>query len=184
VTSEPREPGEPSDRPRRLGVRPFDPLPRALLVPGAAVVDPEGALAALRSPGFDPSRVALLESGEPLQADAAWAGSPGRIAIRTRQPGRLALEATLPARGVLVLFDAFEVGWRASVDGGPAEVERADFAFRGLRLGAGTHRVELAYRPRGLREGAGLALAALLALPLALRRLRDAPRRGGPRESV
>ena len=184
VTSAPREPGEPADRPRRLAVQPFDGLPRALLVPAAAVFEPAAALGALRSSGFDPARVALLESGEPMPADPRWSSSAGRISLATREPGRLLLDATLPAAGVLVLFDAYEAGWRASVDGRWAELERADFAFRGIRLGPGSHRVELVYRPRGLREGAGLALAALLALPLVLRRLSDGARRGGPAAAV
>jgi hypothetical protein len=165
-------------------VQPFDGLPRALLVPAAAVVDAGGALAGIRAAGFDPKRVALLETGEPMPADPRWSGAAGRIALAAREPGRLSLDATLPAAGVLVLFDAYEAGWRASVDGRPAELERADFAFRGIRLGAGSHRVELAYRPRGLREGAGLALAALLALPLVLRRMADGFRRGGSAEPL
>jgi hypothetical protein len=171
VTSAPREAGEKADAPRRPAVQSFDGLPRALLVPEAAVVRPDDAFRVLHWPGFDPTRVAVLEEGEPLGPDPRWTGSPGSLALRERRPGRVALDATLPAPGVLVLFDSYARGWRATVDGRSADVERADGAFRAVRLAGGSHRVELAYHPRGVLEGAAVAAAGLLGLLLALRRL-------------
>ena len=38
-------------------------------------------------------------------------------------------------------------GWRARVDGTPAEVLRAAIAFMAVRVPAGSHRVELELRP-------------------------------------
>jgi hypothetical protein len=140
-------------------------------VPEAAVVRPDDAFRVLHWPGFDPTRVAVLEEGEPLAPDPRWTGSPGSLALRERRPGRVALDATLPAPGVLVLFDSYARGWRATVDGRSADVERADGAFRAVRLAGGSHRVELAYHPRGVLEGAAVAAAGLLGLLLALRRL-------------
>ena len=171
VTSAPREAGEKPHAPRRPVVQPFDGLPRALLAPEAAVVRPEDAFRVLHWPGFDPTRVAVLEEGEPLAPDPRWAGSAGSVTLRERRPGRVALDATLPAPGVLVLFDSYAKGWRATVDGRSADVERADGAFRAVRLAEGSHRVELEYHPRGVREGAAVAAAGLLGLLLALRRL-------------
>jgi hypothetical protein len=171
VASAPRAAGDPPDAPRRLEVLPFDALPRAVLVPQAEVVRPEDAFRVLGWPAFDPTRIALLEEGEPLPADPRWAGASGSVSLRERRPGRIALDATLPAPGVLVVFDSFAKGWRAAVDGVPADLARADGAFRAVRLPAGSHRVELDYRARGVLEGAGLAAAGLLALVLVLRRL-------------
>jgi hypothetical protein len=170
VTSVPRPAGEPAGRPRRLSVEPYDGLPRAVLVPQAAVVRAEDVSRILTWPGFDPIRTVLLEDGEPLAPDPRWAPSAASLALRERRPGRVALDARLPAAGVLVLFDSWESGWQASVDGRRAEVERADGAFRAVRLTQGSHRVELDYRPRGVREGAGLGAAGLLGLLLVVRR--------------
>ena len=82
------------------------------------------------------------------------------------RPDRAVVEATLSRAGYLVLVDAFDPGWRASVDGAPAEVLRANLAFRAVALGAGTHRVELAYRPASVRIGLALSAAALAAAVL------------------
>jgi hypothetical protein len=58
------------------------------------------------------------------------------------------------------------------VDGAPAPLVRADFAFMAVPVGAGRHRLELTYRNDRVATGARLAAgvaAALLAL-LAWRR--------------
>jgi hypothetical protein len=46
------------------------------------------------------------------------------------------------------------------VDRAPAEIVRADLYFRAVELAAGEHRVVFAYRPRAVRLGLGLSLAA------------------------
>lgn len=77
------------------------------------------------------------------------------------------VEAARPAR--LVLVDAWDPGWEASVDGAPAAVSRANEIFRSVEVPAGRHTVDWRYVPEGLRAGAlvsGVAVvaAALLAL--------------------
>jgi uncharacterized membrane protein YfhO len=76
-----------------------------------------------------------------------------------RGPGRLRLAAELPAEGILVVFNSYEKGWRATVDGEARPVLVADAAFQGVRLSRGRHDVELSYHGRGV--AAGFALAAL-----------------------
>lgn len=67
------------------------------------------------------------------------------------------------------MSDADYPGWEARVDGRPAPLLRADYAFRGVALPAGRHEVELRYRPRALWAAlAASGLAALAILLLAL----------------
>jgi hypothetical protein len=174
VSSGPRPPGAASSDPAPLAIEPFDGLPRAILVPEAVVVPPELAADVALSPRIDPRRTAVLEEGQPMAADPAWSDGEASVRAVEYRPGRVVLEARLPAPGVLVVFDAFESGWRASVDGAPAAVERADSAFQGVRLSAGAHRVDLTYRPPGLTEGFLLGAAGVLATILAAIRLRPA----------
>ncbi|MBK8691206.1 MAG: YfhO family protein [Deltaproteobacteria bacterium] len=69
---------------------------------------------------------------------------------------------------MLVVGEPWYPGWRASVDGRPAELLRVDLALRGVALGPGAHTVRMEYTAAPLRLGAAIsgvaiALAALLA---------------------
>jgi hypothetical protein len=64
---------------------------------------------------------------------------------------------------VLVLRRTYYPGWSYRVDGGPEHpVLKVDGGLHGIPLaGSGTHRVEVRYRPTGLRRAATISLAAL-----------------------
>jgi hypothetical protein len=141
-----------------------DTLPRAYVVGGARVVSDPQALVALASPGFDPRREALLATGLPLAEAPGFRGSARIAAFR---PDRVRLEAETSGPGFVVLLDTHGRGWRATVDGQPAEVLRANLTFRAVRVAAGRHSIEMVYRPPGMLLGlaAGvLSLGLLLTL--------------------
>jgi hypothetical protein len=171
VESAPAGPGEPPGVARRPVVRTFPGLPRAILVPEARIAAPGDALRAVLDPALDPLRTVVLESGEPFARGPAWDDGSASVKLLAHRPGHLSLEASLPDRGALVIFDSWEAGWKGTVDGRIVDVERADGAFRALRLSAGAHHVELDYRARGVPEGFGLAVVGLLGATLAARRL-------------
>ena len=76
----------------------------------------------------------------------------------------------MSAPGHLVLVDTFDPGWRAAVDGKPTTLLRANVAFQAVPVPAGTHRVELVYRPPSVMWGVLItALAVVVALALVLR---------------
>jgi len=178
VVNAPRPAGMPRNFPPPLRVEKFEGLPRVILVPEARVVPEASALASTLDPTLDPRETVILESGEALARESGWEGGDSRRSIRlvSRAPARIVLDVSLPARGFLVVFNAFASGWTARVDDAAAPVLRADAAFQAVRLSAGSHRVALAYHPRGLFEGLGLFAAGVLATVLAARRL---PRSGG-----
>ncbi len=170
VASAPRPAQSPPSEARPLAIEDFQGLSRAILVPAAIVVPPEKAVATSLAPAFEPRAVAVLETGRPLPG--AWESAAGSLTALERGPSRISFSATLPGDGVLVVFNAWEAGWRATVDGEAAPVVRADGAFQGIRLSSGEHRVDLTYRPRGLAEGLGLGIAGVLATVLAALRLK------------
>jgi uncharacterized membrane protein YfhO len=71
------------------------------------------------------------------------------------------IETDGPADGVLVLTDTYVPGWQAQVDGKPASVYVADYAFRAVRVPSGQHRVEFVYTPASFSIGATISLVAL-----------------------
>ena len=73
----------------------------------------------------------------------------------------------------LVFNEAFDPGWRASIDGQPAKMVRAAAVVQAVRVPAGRHRIEFSYRPVGLSAGltfSGLGLLATAAYGLLNRR--------------
>jgi uncharacterized membrane protein YfhO len=67
-------------------------------------------------------------------------------------------------RSLLVLTDSWFPGWKATVDGQDAPVERVDYLIRGVVVPAGSHRVELSYEPASWRAGWILSLLALIGI--------------------
>jgi hypothetical protein len=147
-------------------VRRFSGLPRAIVVPEAVVVARSRAVSAVLDDRLDPLRTAVLEEGKSLAADPRWRSAASSVRLVSHGPGRLRLAATLPGEGVLVVFNTFEKGWRAMVDGRAKPVVPADAAFQGVRLPPGKHDVELSYRPRGLAIGTAAAALGLLGVGL------------------
>lgn len=160
--------------PAQVIIRRFESFPRALIVPAAVVVDESRAIAATLDPTRDPRRTAILEEGEPLVGRSRVGEPFGSARLLSEKRSQIELAVSLPASGLLILHNSFERGWRATVDGEPAPVLRADAAFLGLRLAPGAHRVHFEYRPRGLLEGAGLCIVGILGLLLVAIRLPDA----------
>jgi uncharacterized membrane protein YfhO len=119
-----------------------------------------------------------VESTGSLRRQRGWEIESGSVRLLNRDTGSLALSAKLPAEGLLVVFESFEKGWHATVDGRPAPISRTDGAFLGVRLGRGNHVVQFNYRPRGLLEGMGLAGIGLLGLVATTKSTAPAGKRG------
>jgi hypothetical protein len=72
------------------------------------------------------------------------------------------------AGGRFTLHEQFWPGWQVSIDGRAAPLERWGKAFQAVSVPPGDHRVQFRFRSRGLRIGAWVSLASLLALLLLL----------------
>jgi hypothetical protein len=169
-----RRPATLQTGPSPILVQRFSGFPRAIVVPEAVVVEPSRAIAATLDESLDLQSVAVLEEGSPLARDPRWDSAKASVRLLSRAPGRLSLKALMPGDGVLVVFNSYEKGWRAEVNGNAARVLPADAAFQAIRLPAGEHVVELRYRPRGLFAGISIGVAGLIGLIFAASRIRDA----------
>jgi Bacterial membrane protein YfhO len=122
----------------------------------------------------DPAqRVARLQGDYPLLARAIVEqplgplrrpATPPAVQVTARAHTRVELQVQTAAEGLLVLADPWYPQWRVSVDGRPAELLRVDHAFRGVRVGAGTHRVVFTYEDRALQVGLGVTAVSVLGL--------------------
>ena len=139
-------------------------LPRAFVVHRARIL--EAPLEAMKEEAFDPGREVILSQGPVGHLEEGKAQD--RVSILDYQPERVKVQAHLGAPGYLVLTDAYYPGWRALVDGRPAEIERADYYFRALYLGEGKHTIEFVYAPLSFKVGVAISLSCLALVILGL----------------
>ncbi len=67
--------------------------------------------------------------------------------------------------GVAVFSDIwYPLGWEATIDGKPAEIMRANYVLRALKIPAGQHTIEFHFRPHSYALGAKLAVSGNIAL--------------------
>jgi hypothetical protein len=112
-------------------------------VPNAAA-----ALRAVAAPDFDPASTVILEADDPgVQARRPLPNS------LTASPNTVTIPVALAQSGWVVLSDTYYPGWVAYVDGQPASLLHADYAFRAVAVEAGDHRVEFRYEPRSFQVG-------------------------------
>jgi hypothetical protein len=69
------------------------------------------------------------------------------------------IEADAPA--IVVISQTYYHDWRAYVDGQPAALLRADYAFQAVQVSAGRHHIKLIYEDHAFDIGAVISLSAL-----------------------
>lgn len=148
-------------------------FPIARMVPlSISAQSAEQALQLAQSKGNDPRTVVI--EGEARQGTSS---TPPEVEVK--QPGHWKLQAQGP--GWLVLSETWDLGWKATVDGKPAEIFPAESAFQAVWLEDGSHTVEWTYSRPFIAQSAmvsGLSLLlALLGIFWSWRRSRQASRR-------
>jgi len=152
-------------------------LPRAYRVAAALKAPPrlKAGLRGMLGEAFDPRRHVLLDDPPQALLRAAASGlvdPEATVAIDRYEPEHVVLQTDGGSSGVVVLTDAWFPGWQATLDGHPVPVLRANLGLRGVVVPAGTHTVEMRYRPASLRFGALAALVSAVGLATAVLRSR------------
>jgi hypothetical protein len=146
-------------------------FPRAFAVSRVrAASSGEAALAAMSQPGFDPRDAAVVEgpissSGKAV-IETTSDSSDSAVHIKSYQDQKVVLDAAMQGGGLVVLSDVSYPGWKASVDGKPANIYTTDYAFRGVFVPDGSHRVVFEYDPASFKVGLLVAVLAASGLLL------------------
>jgi len=85
-----------------------------------------------------------------------------RIVAKNFTAMRQKIDVETPTEAIVVLTEAYYHNWTARVDGKPARLWRANYAFEAVEVPAGRHEVLLVYRDEAFRVGAVVSLCALL----------------------
>ncbi|MBI3914050.1 MAG: YfhO family protein [Chloroflexi bacterium] len=136
-----------------------DVLPRAFIAHSAELANDDAVFARLHDDAFQPASMVLLADGEPLTDSGATQGE----AIITRyEATRVEIAVRTDRAGYVVLTDSWYPGWRATVDGNAAPIQRADAIFRAVRVEAGQHRIVFEYAPTSLTVGIVVSVLSLI----------------------
>jgi len=125
-------------------------LPRVFLVNHIQTThNPDEALRLLTK--IEPSSVAIVErdaSGRVPEMATNNGPLISSVRISAQAPGYLRLAVSSSTEALVLITETFWPGWQATVNGAPAQIWRTDYLFQGVRISAGTHTIELFYRPR------------------------------------
>jgi len=125
----------------------------------------------LTAPGFDPSRVTVLETSPGIRPRPGQPLVPARIEAYGHH--RAVVRVTSPVPGLLVLSDTHYPGWHATVNGEAREILYAYDALRAVPVPRGESTVVFTYSSARFRQGflwGGLVLGLGLVLLVIIRR--------------
>jgi len=104
------------------------------------------------------------------QRPAGQPDAPGdSVELKEDHGSRVSLSVRLSCPAMVVVSDTYFPGWRAYVDGAPAQIYSVNAAMRGIIAPAGAHSVTMRYRPMVVYEGAALTLLGILGAALLAR---------------
>lgn len=163
-----------------------NPLPRARCVQSWRTVATGKTLEQVLNPAVDLATTAVLDE------EPGWMAGPPLlptlappVSIERDLPDLLELSAITSGPGLLVLADTYYPGWKATVNGQPERVLRANHALRAVPLrGSGKQTIRLWFEPTSWTVGlalSGLTLALVIASAAwaVLRAYATAPTREG-----
>ncbi|MFP4472970.1 MAG: YfhO family protein [Candidatus Omnitrophota bacterium] len=112
--------------------------------------------------------VAIIQAPPDKKIRDALQNTPSRnrstAYITLHTPNRVEVRAFMEHPGMLVLSETYHPGWKALVNGEPAELYPADYLFRSVFLPAGTHTVEFVFQPKDFFAGIAVSLFSFLVL--------------------
>jgi len=135
-------------------------MPWATIGQKPVFLDDAAALAVLSSESFEPRREVSLPPDARGRTKAVADGQ-ARILSSRVGPSECVFKTRAETRTMLVVAQAYYHNWRATVDGAPAPLWRANYAYQALEVPPGRHEVRLEYVDWAFRVGAVISAAAL-----------------------
>jgi hypothetical protein len=148
---------------------------RAHFASSAVVVQPgvAGAIRAMRDPANAGAEVleASDRIGNAALVEMTRVSAGDAVTIRYPSTRRVEIATRSSAPRILVLHDAWDPGWRVTIDGSRTDAFPVSLISRGVVVPPGTHDVTMTFVPRGLVAGAIVSLIAALATALLMARM-------------
>jgi hypothetical protein len=119
-------------------------LPRVLLATQWQKADFAEMLRKGGWPEVDYRHTVLLENSPPLIPSG---DVPGSVRVSRYENTKIDIEVDAPSGGFVVLNDVWHPWWRATVDGKPADILKANVLFRAVAVPPGRHMVRFTFEP-------------------------------------
>jgi hypothetical protein len=144
-------------------------LPRAFLVSNYRVLESDQEFAKVfHDPAFDPQRTLFLEKVpqrfHALKAESSAPSVQSEVKVLAYESNRMLLDVSTPEAAFLFMSEAYYPGWKAYVDGRKEEILRANYVFRAIPVGPGSHRVEVVMQPLSFKVGLAVSLLTIVVL--------------------
>jgi hypothetical protein len=146
-----------------LLLRLVDAAPRVSVVGEWALATTSAeALNTVTESGFDPKRQAVIEGIDlPLGQAAAPIGSASYEAMGTSSA---TITVDAPVRAAVVIRNAYDPYWHATLDGSPVPLYPGDYIDQALLVPPGHHTIQLRYNDPTVRVGLACSLLVVLGL--------------------
>ena len=147
--------------------KPLDWAPRPSAMPLVTTgqqpvfADDRAAFEALSQTNLDLRRIVFLPT-EARGSISATQQMAARVLDTQFANQSISIQTEVPAVSMVVLSQTHYPAWKAYVDGRPAPIWRANYAFQALEVPAGRHKIQLVYEDQRLLAGAVLSGLGLL----------------------
>ncbi len=129
-------------------------LPRAFLASSYIVADKDKNIVdALYQKEFNPRETLVLENYPELNPQPG----EGVAEITRYTANEVMVQSKSAVPKILFLSDVYDKGWRATIDGEEARIDRADYDFRAVSVPAGEHAIRFVYWPKSFVYGLWVA---------------------------
>lgn len=105
-----------------------------------------------------------LPPNVPAMGSSVTGEIPAKVVISYYGMDRSVLNVNTAQAGFLVMSDLYTKDWKATIDGAPATLLNANYAYRAVVLPEGQHQVEFYYAPASFTIGKTLSLSGLIIL--------------------
>jgi hypothetical protein len=124
-------------------------------------LDDPGTLRALTQPDFDGGKMVFLPS-EAKSLVIVTNQTTARILSSQFKTQRVDIEVEAAEPSLVVVSQTYYHNWRVYVDGQPAHLLRANYAFQAFQVSGGPHQVRLIYEDRVFLFGAAVSICMVV----------------------
>lgn len=128
------------------------------------VDDADAEIAALHQ--INPKHIAVVDKKfqQTLGTDVLQKDSTDSVVLTTYEANELGYEVNSAKGGVVVFSEIYYPGWTCTIDGKDAEIARADYVLRAVKMPAGKHQVVMKFDPQTVHVTEAVAYASLVIL--------------------